>query len=160
MKITAQGFNDLKNEEGFRGKPYKCAAGKWTVGFGTRIGDTEVEKYTKFPMSRQEAEQRAIKKCDDICVFLQKNVSVALAPHQVDALILFIYNIGETAFKGSTLLRKLNNRSFNAAALEFGRWVHDDHGNVIEGLVSRRQREAKRFMTPYQPVMPPKEEKK
>ncbi|MBS1586942.1 MAG: lysozyme [Bacteroidetes bacterium] len=151
MQISANGLNKLKNEEGFRSKPYKCAAGKDTIGYGTRITPAEVEKYKQEPMTREEAEIRCRNKCVQIVLIIQQNVRVQLNQNQVDALISFIYNIGVDAFKTSTFLKKLNNKSFTGAAQELARWCHDDHGNVIKGLQNRREREKALFLQPLAP---------
>lgn len=146
MRFSANGLQLLKNLEGFRGKPYKCAAGRDTVGYGTVITPEEVAKYSAVPISREEAEQRLLKKVDEILFVLKKVVQVQLSQNQVDALVCFIYNIGVNGFKTSTLLKKLNSRNFAGAALEFRRWVHDDNGNVIAGLVTRHKKEEELFI--------------
>lgn len=164
MRFSVNGCRQLENEEGFRGKPYKCAAGRDTVGFGTVITPAEVEKYNKVPMTREEARQRMLKKVDEIIFVIQKTVTVQLNQNQVDALIIFIYNIGVNAWKKSTLLRKLNNRAFQEAAKEFRRWCHDDDGQVIPGLLKRQERTAELFLklvnAPAAAPAPPKEDKK
>jgi lysozyme len=41
-------LEQIKIDEGFRGKPYKCTAGKVTIGFGRNLDDN--------PLTRAEAE--------------------------------------------------------------------------------------------------------
>lgn len=146
MRFSANGLQLLKNLEGFRGKPYKCAAGRDTVGYGTVITPAEVAKYTAVPISREEAEKLALQKVNEILFVMKKVIRVQLTQNQIDATVCFIYNIGVNAFKSSTFLRKLNDHNFQGTALEMSRWVHDDHGNVIDGLVTRHQKEKDLFL--------------
>jgi len=71
-----------------------------------------------------------------------------LAQHECDALVAFTYNIG-SAFKGSTLLRRVNEHAPAAAVrAQFIRWKYDetdpDHPGLEEvpGLLRRRELEA------------------
>lgn len=56
------------------------------------------------------------------------------------ALGSFVYNVGAGAFRGSTLLRKLNAGDAVGACNELPRWVMAK-GRVLQGLVKRRQAE-------------------
>lgn len=59
----------------------------------------------------------------------------------------FIFNVGPTAFKNSTLLKKLNNNDIKGAAGEFDRWILDN-GVIKKGLINRRKEEKELFLTP------------
>jgi len=69
-----------------------------------------------------------------------QSVRVALNPHQFDALVIFAFNVGERAFRESTLLRLLNTGNYDAVPAQLRRWVRD-YGKVVPGLVSRREKE-------------------
>ncbi len=56
------------------------------------------------------------------------------------ALASFVYNVGETQFSRSTLLRKLNAGDVKGACAELSRWVYAG-GKVYKGLVNRRMAE-------------------
>lgn len=43
MKISQKGLDLIKEFEGFRGSPYRCPAGKLTIGYGHVI-DPNVQK--------------------------------------------------------------------------------------------------------------------
>src|SRR5690606_41468509 len=61
---------------------------------------------------------------------------------QFSAMVSLAYNIGISAFKGSTLLRKVNaNPCDPTIPSEFLRW-NKAGGKVINGLTRRRQAEA------------------
>jgi lysozyme len=68
-------------------------------------------------------------------------VEVPLGPNQVSALYSFVFNLGGSNFRSSTLLRKLNAGDYVGAANEFKRW-NKQKGTVLRGLVHRRAHEA------------------
>jgi len=67
-------------------------------------------------------------------------VKVPLAQNQFDALVS-----GEGAFKGSTLLKKLNATDYIGAADQFPQW-NKGGGKVMKGLVRRRAAERELFL--------------
>lgn len=71
-------------------------------------------------------------------------VTVPLKQWQFDALVSFSFNVGEGALGKSTLLRKVNARDFDGAALEFQKW-NKGGGRVLLGLVRRRASESLLF---------------
>jgi len=73
-------------------------------------------------------------------------VQVPLNQNQYDALSSFIYNVGGTAFRKSTLLKKLNKKDYNGAANELLRW-DKQKGKVLRGLTKRRQLEKDLFLS-------------
>jgi len=73
-------------------------------------------------------------------------VQVPLNQNQYDALASFIYNVGGTAFRKSTLLKKLNKKDYNGAANELLRW-DKQKGKVLRGLTKRRQLEKDLFLS-------------
>jgi lysozyme len=73
-------------------------------------------------------------------------VKVKLSQNMFDALVSFVYNVGESAFKKSTMLRLLNMGLYQMAGAQFMRWVYDN-GEKIGGLLNRRREERKQFET-------------
>ena len=68
---------------------------------------------------------------------VRRLVKVRLTPWQFDAVTSFSFNVGASAFGGSTMLKKINKGDFEGAALEFHRW-NKANGKVLDGLVRRR----------------------
>ena len=67
-------------------------------------------------------------------------VQVALNQNQFDALVSFAFNVGRQGFKSSTLLKKLNQGLYDEVPAQLRRW-NKTGGNVIQGLVNRREKE-------------------
>lgn len=142
--MSSEGLNLLKKFEGFKPRPYLCQAGRSTIGYGHLI--LPGEKFTK--ISREEGEELLR---DDVGVaedIIQRNVKVPLNWNQYDALCSFAYNIGETKFKRSTLLKHLNSERYDLVAEEFGKWNKVTvNGKKVpsRGLTSRRNDEEELF---------------
>jgi lysozyme len=73
-------------------------------------------------------------------------VHVDLSDNQKAAIISFAYNVGVAAFKGSTMLRLLNQGDFDGAANEFPKWNHSG-GEVLADLTYRRTQEQTLFLS-------------
>lgn len=140
----------IKAQEGLRLKPYLCSAGVPTIGYGTTV----------YPDGRKVSlEDRAIGEGDaemflrhDIKRFaddVEKMVTVELNDNQFGALVSFTYNLGPTALRTSTLLKKLNKGLYQEAADNFLKWIYAG-GKPLSGLVKRRQAERALFLHPIQ----------
>lgn len=143
------GIQLIKDFEGFSPKPYLDAVGVPTIGYGaTHYADGRRVKMTDKPISEAEASallQEMLKQYEDI---IHRNVKVKLNQNQFDALVSFVYNLGETNFKKSTLLKKINtNPNDESISLEFAKWVKAG-GRVLTGLVRRRKAEAELYFRP------------
>jgi len=133
----------------FRGKAYKCPAGKPTIGYGT----------TKYPnglhvaigdmiVTREYAENLLMDHINkEVRPYIKKYVLTPLNSNQRGALESFIYNLGSDAFRKSTLRKKINAGDFYGAAREIGRFYYAD-GKMLKGLVNRRMDEMVLFLTP------------
>jgi lysozyme len=71
----------------------------------------------------------------------------SINPNQFSALVSFAYNEGVGALSTSTLMLLVNAGHFVEAANQFQYWVWAD-GQVLPGLVARRQAEKQLFLTP------------
>lgn len=146
MQLSYNGINALKEHEGFRSNAYKETGGVWTIGYGT----IKVEGRPVEPGMVCTIEQATQWMYSDLAwaqTAVNKLVRAPLAQHQFDALVSFVYNIGEAAFARSTMLRKLNAQDFIGAAKEFDRW-NKDNGKTIAGLTARRAVERSMFEGP------------
>lgn len=133
--------------EGFSATPYKDPVGIWTVGFGsTRDANNHPVTATTPAVTRIQAVGLMRRDLTRAATVVSETVRVPLTEHERAALDSFIYNVGEGAFKASTLLRKLNAGDHHGAADEFTRWDKAG-GHVLAGLVRRRAAERAEFLT-------------
>lgn len=152
MKISDNGVNKIKAWEAFipyayddfdtpakrrRIKPGDTVRGTLTVGYGHTGADV------KPGMTIDEAKALELLR-GDIAIAeraVARNVKVELSQNQYDALVSFVFNVGESNFRGSTLLRKLNEGKHNEVPAEMMRWINSK-GKKLSGLVNRRSAEA------------------
>jgi lysozyme len=141
MRLSGTGRRLIEQSEGLRTHAYADSCGLWTIGYGhtraVRQGD------------RCDATQAAAWLCEDVAAAeaaVARQVEVPLSQGQFDALVDFVFNLGEGALQGSTLRRKLNAGDYRGAAAELARWCHAG-GTVLPGLVTRRARERLLFET-------------
>lgn len=143
MKTSEAGINLIKGFEGFRAQAYLCPGDVWTIGYGSTVGVKPGMQITESEASVRLREELA----SIYEKVVNRHVSVPLTQNQFDALVSFTYNLGESAFRHSMLLRRLNEGDYAAAAREFKRW-NKSNGKVLKGLVKRRRQEAELFLKP------------
>ena len=139
--ISWSGVDFIKNWEGCKLRAYLCSANVWTIGVGHTQGVTP-----GMTITQSEANKLFLK---DINLFEQavsKSVKVSLNQNQFDALVSFCFNVGVGAFKGSTLLRVLNQGNYTEAANQLLRW-NKVGVNIVPGLVNRRRAEKELFLS-------------
>jgi len=139
-EISQKGLDLIKSFEGFSETVYKCPAGKDTIGYGHLLRPGESFE----SITREQAEDLLRKDVDFAEDVVDKYVNVPLSQGQYDALVSFVYNLGERNFRDSTLLRKLNSKDYEGAANEFNRWVYAS-GRKLKGLERRRAQERELF---------------
>lgn len=146
MKITKtsqNGINLIKKYEGFQSKPYLCPAKVPTIGYGaTFYPNGQRVKMTDPPIN----EGQATVLLSDMLTTYEKAVDSYcrddINQNQFDALVSFAYNLGASALKSSTLLRKVNlNPNDTTIKNEFLKWVNAG-GKPLTGLIKRRTEEA------------------
>lgn len=153
-RVSAAGIALICDEEQLRLKPYLCATGHWSIGYGHVIREHEAGRY--FDNGITEADARTVLANDlaPVEIYLT-GLFPSLEQYQFDALAALIHNIGLGAFDNSTLKRKLSNGDIVAASAQFLVW---DKGRVngpplvqLGGLVNRRHREKTLFDTGVDP---------
>lgn len=151
LSLSASGMEILKDFEGFRSSAYLDSKGIPTIGYGTiRINGQPVRLGMTCTMAQALEWKR-----QDLARFLpaiERLVKVPLTQNQVDALVCFVYNVGEGGFASSSLLRAINARQPITEDL-FTRWnkISERRNGrkvyiVVPGLTSRRKAEYRLFM--------------
>lgn len=135
----------LREFEGFRAKPYRCPKGKWTIGYGTTMIEGSPVTPNTAPVTRLEAEELMQ---EDMVRFQDeflRLIRVPLTVPQLAGLTSFVYNIGTTKFRTSTMLKFLNAGRYDDAAGQFMVWVYVGLAKS-NGLIRRRAREQALFL--------------
>jgi lysozyme len=143
LVLSAAALVGILNHEAFRGEAYHATAeekarGINTIGFGTTEGVRPGDK-----ISVEKALQRSLADLSKFEGAIKRCVTVPLHQHEYDAYTSLAYNIGETAFCSSTLVRKLNAEDYAGACAEISRWDKQG-GQVLRGLTKRRAEERAR----------------
>jgi lysozyme len=145
MRIDKRGEELLHTSEGLELKAYLDTGGVWTIGWGnTSINGKPVTK--GMTCTKEEADEEWRKDVDEAEASVKKLVKVPLTQGQFNALVDFVYNVGEGQFSKSTLLRLLNKGDYEGACKQFPRWVYDN-GKKINGLVKRNRKRQEMFMS-------------
>ena len=144
MKTSANGIAHIKEFEGFRGKRYLCPAGKWTIGYGHVIVDSERATLWGADLTEEQATKLLMKDLVRFEDAVLAMVAVPLTQGQFDALVSFAYNLGEAKLRSSTLLKLLNAGDYDGARKQINRWVYAN-GKKLDGLIRRRARETEMF---------------
>lgn len=127
--ITQKTINLVKKHEGFRAKPYKCTAGKITIGYGRNIEDNGVtEKEAELMLENDMA--WAAKDA----LYLFPNME-SLNEARQSVLINMAFNLGKVRLSGFRKFREaVEKRDFPAAAKEMldSAWSTQVKGRAIE----------------------------
>lgn len=142
----------VRRFEGFSTAPYRCPAGRWTIGYGSTFLENGAPVTASTPpITREQAEALMENTLSQIETHLRTSLPPSLTAPQTAALMDFAYNLGWPALNGSTLMRRLRNDDFEGAAAQFPLWVHarvHNRETVLPGLVDRRAAERALFESP------------
>lgn len=146
--VAYRGIELIKHFEGLYLNAYLDAAKIPTIGRGTigypngkkvKIGDVctveQADEYLLFEIREKEKHVNNLTK------------GIELTQGQFDALVSFVYNLGQGALGRSALLKKIKANPKDATIpIEFLRW-DKAAGRILEGLTRRRKSEAHLYMT-------------
>ena len=135
----------IEELEGFKEYAYLDSAGIWTygIGFTKTPGGNAIQKYDR--ISKADSHKFLQKIVLNDLLQIQKVVQVPLNDYQWIALLSFVYNIGNTRFRRSTILSKINKQAGKEEITkEFRKWVYAK-GQLIKGLQNRRNKEISKY---------------
>lgn len=140
--VSSKGVDLIARFEGFRSKAYKPVAAEQylTIGYG-HYGPDVRPGQTISKSAARDLLKRDVRRFE---AAVREHVKVPINQNRFDALVSFCYNVGEGAFRSSSLLRRLNAGDYRGAAAEFGDWVNGASG-PLPGLVTRRKAERALF---------------
>lgn len=150
MTYTQEAIDLIKQFEGLKLEAYKDPVGVVTIGYGytnragfgpgVKMGD----KWT-----RDQAEKMLVETLDRFANEIRPLFKQIPNPNQFGAFLSLAYNIGTTAFRKSTALKRWNAGDMEGCA-EAMLWFNKAGGKVMRGLVRRREAEVALFMQGHQ----------
>ena len=135
----------IKKHEGWSATPYADAVGLQTIGWGHKLLKGEVMPIITDAQGEALLEADITRTANAIRAGYQRTPT----PNQEAAFICFAFNVGASAFLGSTMLRKFNAGDIQGAADEFDRWNKARIDGVLTplpGLTARRADEKAVFL--------------
>lgn len=145
MKVDNAGIDLIGQFEGLRLNAYDDGVGVWTIGWGATVYPNGQKVKNGDKITLEQAKQY---KAHDLAKFekaVNDAVKVPLNQNQFNALVSLAYNIGVSAFTGSTLVKRLNEGNYKATAGQFLVWVNAG-GKRMQGLFNRRNKERELFL--------------
>ncbi len=139
MNISKEGIDLIKYFEGCRLEAYEDAVGVPTIAYG-RIKDVKMGD----SCTKAQAEAWLDEELHEYEGYINDAVTVSLNQNQFDSLVSWVYNLGPSNLKSSTMLKVLNKEQYADVPEQIQRW-NKAGGKVLEGLTKRRNAEALLF---------------
>lgn len=137
--LSMEGISLIKKFEGCELASYQDSVGVWTIGYGHTKGIKEGMSITQ-----DEANQMLEEELPEYEGYINELVTTELEQCEYDALVAWVYNLGPTNLRESTLLRILNEGDKEGVPAQIKRW-NKAGGQTLNGLVRRREAEALLF---------------
>ncbi len=103
----------VKRNEGLRTKPYKCSAGKNTIGYGRNLDDKGINEYEAELMFGRDINEAI----DDVRSVIENYETLSINRQIV--LIDMVFNLGIIRFsKFKNMIREIHGENWNAAGYE------------------------------------------
>ena len=148
MSVNQATLNLIKEFEGCKLTAYQDIVGIWTIGYGTTaaagLGIVPAKGMT---ITQERAEDLLRQGVEKFAATVDAMITAKVNANQFGASVSLAYNIGPNAYAKSTVLRELNAGNYDKAAAAFQMW-NKAGGEVVKGLVRRREAERQLFLTP------------
>ena len=138
-QLSQRGIELITSFEGLRLQAYRDIVNVVTIGYG----HTKTAQMGQI-ITKEQAINLLKQDVAGFEVAINRLVKVPLNQNQFDALVSLAFNIGSSALRDSTLLKKLNSGDYSAASAQFDVWNRAG-GKVVSGLVRRRAAERQLF---------------
>ena len=148
MSVNQATIDLIKRFEGCKLTAYQDIVGIWTIGYGTTaMAGLGIEPAKGMTITHERAEDLLRQGVEKFATTVDAMITTKVNQNERGACVCLAYNIGPNAFAKSTVLRELNVGHKDKAAAAFRMW-NKAGGEVIKGLVNRREAEIKLFLTP------------
>ena len=149
-------YRFIEEVEGRSRLVYLDSGGAPTIGIGHLLTKSERSSGkiiingfpVRYRIGLSDSQIYALLKADtaESAYTVMTSVERPLTQNQFDALVSFTFNVGVPAFKTSTLLKRINSGDLGDVPTQLRRWIYDD-GVVVQGLVNRREKEIKLWLS-------------
>lgn len=141
QKLSIKGADFIKGYEKLRLTAYKpVKTDPWTIGWGSTRGLDGKPIPEGTVITKEVADKLFLR---DIAYFenvVNEIITAKLTQNQFDALVSFVYNIGETNFISGTVDDRINAGDWNGAFAKWAQYVNSG-GVKLPGLENRRKAE-------------------
>lgn len=143
-QINAAGLEIVKRNEGCRLEAYRDTGSVWTIGWGhtPAISGARITQETADALLRADLDKFESAVC-------QVTASVPTTDNQFSAMVSLAFNVGEGAFRRSTVLQKHRLGNYAEAADAFMMFDKGHVGGVLvvlPGLARRRGEERSLYL--------------
>ena len=151
MTVSIAGIAFIQSWESLRLEAYTATAdearrGIWTIGYGsTYWPNGKPVKQGETLADEAEASLLFSITLDDFELCVCGELVWPIEQHRFDAMVSLAYNIGISAFRGSTIAKLLKAGEHEAIANQFPRW-NKQSGKVLAGLSRRREQERNMYL--------------
>ncbi|WP_395671659.1 glycoside hydrolase family protein [Phenylobacterium sp.] len=152
-QVSRAAIDLIKRFEGYRRTAAQLPDGRWTIGYGHTLTARQGAE-----VSESDAEALLLYDLIGVAHTVSELTFTPLAQNQFDALCAFAFNIGLDRFRGSQVLKRINEGALLEAACGMELWRRaefEGEAIVIDGLVRRRALEKALFLTPADGAFPP-----
>lgn len=144
--INEAGLEIVRRFESWVPTPYRCPAGRWTIGYGATWDMEGNPVGPDHPaLTKDEGELLLRKEIAHVEKAIRRLIKAELTPNMFSAICSWGFNVGTGAMQRSTLRMKLNRGQYEDAADELPRWKKAG-GRTLKGLVRRRASERALFL--------------
>lgn len=156
MDVSQQGLGFICQFEGFSATKYKVNnQGRDTIGYGHEILTDEEGEFDD-GITKAKATELLKRDVGKAMSEIKRYVKVPLNQYQFDALVSYVYNVGEGGaflirdiktrkIKKTQFIQKLNAGDYQGAASEMD--ICTQNGNFVQGLANRRAAERALFLS-------------
>ena len=137
--LSKEGLALIKKFEGCELTSYQDSVGVWTIGYGHTKGVVE-----GMIITQAEAGEMLEEELPEYEGYINELVDEELEQCEFDALVAWVYNLGPTNLRESTLLKILNEGDKEGIPAQIRRW-NKAGGQTLNGLIRRREAEALLF---------------
>jgi len=145
-RVSRAAIELITRFEGYRRKAAQLPDGRWMIGYGHTLTAREGAE-----VSEEDAEALLLYDLIAVSHGVNEWAYAPLTQNQFDALCAFAFNIGLDNFRGSGVLRRINEGAPIQAACAMELWRRAEFEGeriVLDALVRRRAAEKALFLTP------------